>query len=400
METALLTAEGAAYRWLESALETLDRAHWRRRLKPVASPPGAVVALGAQRVLNFASNDYLGLAGDPRLVQAAIQAMQEYGVGSTGSRWLSGHRPLHRQLEQELARWKGTADALVFSSGYAACLGIIPALVGNRDVVFYDQFSHSCLQQGVKLSQAQAYPYPHNNMPHLQTLLAAHRSRYRRCLIVTETLFSMDGDVCPLPELLDLAQQYGCMVLVDEAHGNGVFGQHGAGWVQATGCQGRPLIQVGNLSKALGSMGGYVAGSAALIEYLRHRAPTWMYSTGLSIPDTAAAIMALAIVQQEPERQARLWHNIEYLRQRLSQAGLPLRAAGASPIFILPLRNAAMAQALEPALIQAGVFAAVVRPPTVPTSRLRLSVMSTHTPAQLEELVAVLTRFRGYYDGS
>jgi 8-amino-7-oxononanoate synthase len=190
------------------------------------------------------------------------------------------------------------------------------------------------------------------------------------------------------------------MVLVDEAHGNGVFGQHGAGWVQATGCQGRPLIQVGNLSKALGSMGGYVAGSAALIEYLRHRAPTWMYSTGLSIPDTAAAIMALAIVQQEPERQARLWHNIEYLRQRLSQAGLPLRAAGASPIFILPLRNAAMAQALEPALIQAGVFAAVVRPPTVPTSRLRLSVMSTHTPAQLEELVAVLTRFRGYYDGS
>ncbi len=390
----------AAYNWLASALEALDRAHWRRRLKPVASPPGAMVTLEARQVLNFASNDYLGLAGDPRLVQAATQAMQAYGVGSTGSRWLSGHRPLHWQLEQEIARWKGTEEALVFSSGYAACLGTIPALVGHRDVVFYDQFSHSCLQQGVRLSQAQGYPYPHNDLAHLQTLLATHCAAYRRCLIVTETLFSMDGDLCPLPELLDLAEQYQCMVLVDEAHANGVFGATGAGWVQATGCQGRPLIQVGNLSKALGSMGGYVAGSAALVEYLRHRAPTWMYSTGLSIPDTAAAAMAVAIVQQEPERQAQLWRNIEALQERLTQAGLPLRSRGVSPIFILPVRSTAMAQALEPALLQAGVFAAVVRPPTVPTSRLRLSVTSTHTPAQLEELVAVLTQFRGYYDGS
>ncbi|MEN9217244.1 MAG: 8-amino-7-oxononanoate synthase, partial [Gloeomargarita sp. HHBFW_bins_162] len=281
-----------AYHWLTEALDTLERAHWKRSLKQITSRSGAVVEIGAQNVLNFASNDYLGLAGDPRLVQAATRAMEEYGVGATGSRLLSGHRALHRKLEIGLARWKRTEDAMVFSSGYGACLGTVMALVGSPDVIFQDQYNHSCLQQGAKLTQAEVYSYNHNNIQHLQELLKQYRSQHRRCLLVTETLFSMDGDCCPLAEILDLAEQYHCMVLVDEAHANGVFGQNGMGWVQATGCQGRPLIQVGNLSKALGSMGGYVAGSQALIEFLRHRAPTWVYSTGLSIPDTAAAAMA------------------------------------------------------------------------------------------------------------
>jgi len=184
---------------------------------------------------------------------------------------------------------------------------------------------------------------------------------------------------------------------VDEAHANGVFGHNGMGWVQATNCEGRPLVQVGNLSKALGSMGGYVAGSKVLIEYLRHRAPTWIYSTGLSIPDTAAAAMAVAIVQGEPQRQQQLWQNVHHLRESLTQAGLPLLSPVPSPIICLPLRSAAIAQALEPALLQAGVFAAVVRPPTVPTSRLRLSVMCTHTPAHIQELVGILAEFRECY---
>ncbi|APB32714.1 8-amino-7-oxononanoate synthase [Gloeomargarita lithophora Alchichica-D10] len=383
-----------AYHWLTEALDTIERAHWKRGMKQVTSRSGAVVEIGAQNVLNFASNDYLGLASDDRLVQAATRAMQDYGVGATGSRLLSGHRALHRKLEIGLARWKRTEEALVFSSGYGACLGTVVALVGDRDVIFQDQYNHSCLQQGAKLSQAKLYSYKHNNIQHLQELLQQHRSQHRRCLIATETLFSMDGDCCPLPEVLDLAQQYNSMVLVDEAHANGVFGQNGAGWVQATDCQGRPLIQAGNLSKALGSMGGYVAGSSVLIEYLRHRAPTWMYSTGLSIPDTAAAAMAVAIVQGEPQRQAQLWRNVHDLRERLNQAELPLLSSVASPIICLPVRDAATAQELEPALLQAGVFAAVVRPPTVPTSRLRLSVMSTHTPDHLGELVAILSDFR------
>lgn len=386
-----------AYHWLTTALDTLERAHWKRHLKQVTSRSGAVVEIGAQNVLNFASNDYLGLASDSRLVQAATRAMADYGIGATGSRLLSGHRALHRKLEIGLARWKHTEDALVFSSGYGACLGTVMALVGHADVVFQDEYNHSCLQQGAKVSQAKVYSYRHNNVQHLQELLQAHRGQYRRSLIVTETLFSMDGDCCPLPAILDLAEQYHSMVLVDEAHANGVFGQQGAGWVQATGCQERPLIQVGNLSKALGSMGGYVAGSSTLVEYLRHRAPTWMYSTGLSIPDTAAAAMAVAIVQGEPQRQQQLWRNIHDLRERLLQAGLPLLSPLASPIILLPLRDTATAEALEPALLQAGVFAAVVRPPTVPTSRLRLSVMSTHTPQHIQELVAILAEFRNGY---
>ncbi len=387
-----------AYHWLTEALATLERAHWKRSLKQVTSRSGAMVEIGAHNVLNFASNDYLGLASDPRLVQAATRAMEDYGVGATGSRWLSGHRALHRKLEIGLARWKRTEEALVFSSGYGACLGTVMALVGRPDVIVQDEYNHNCLQQGAKLSQALTYSYKHNNIQHLQELLQVHRAQHRRCLIATETLFSMDGDCCPLPEILDLAQQYNSMVLVDEAHANGVFGQNGAGWVQATNCQGRPLIQVGNLSKALGSMGGYVAGSSALVEYLRHRAPTWIYSTGLSIPDTAAAAMAVAIVQGEPQRQERLWGNIHDLRERLTQAGLPLLSPVASPIICLPLRDAATAQELEPQLLAAGVFAAVVRPPTVPSSRLRLSAMATHTPHHIQELVAILSDFRGCYD--
>lgn len=386
-----------AYHWVTEALDTLERAHWKRSLKQVTSRSGAVVEIGAQNVLNFASNDYLGLASDPRLVQAATRAMQDYGVGATGSQLLSGHRALHRKLEIGLARWKRTEEALVFSSGYGACLGTVMALVGSRDVIFQDQYNHSCLQQGAKLSQATVYSYKHNNVQHLQELLQTHRSQYRRCLIATETLFSMDGDCCPLAEILDLAEQYNSMVLVDEAHANGVFGDNGMGWVQASNCQGRPLVQVGNLSKALGSLGGYVAGSRVLIEYLRHRAPTWIYSTGLSIPDTAAAAMAVAIIQGEPQRQQQLWQNVHHLREGLTQAGLPLLSPVPSPIICLPLRNAATAQALEPALLQAGVFAAVVRPPTVPTSRLRLSVMCTHTPAHIQELVGILAEFRECY---
>ncbi|MCS7029945.1 MAG: 8-amino-7-oxononanoate synthase [Gloeomargarita sp. SKYG116] len=393
----MTVAQQHPYQWLEQALATIQRAHWQRTLKPITSPPGPVVTVGEQRVLNFASNDYLGLAGDERLVQAATQAMQRYGVGATGSRLLSGHRDLHRELERTVAQWKGTEDALVFSSGYAACLGTVVALVGRPDAIFQDAYNHSCLQQGAKLSQAQVYAYRHNDLAHLQELLQTHRPDHRRALITTESLFSMDGDCCPLPELLDLAERWGCMVLVDEAHGNGVFGEQGAGWVQATGCQDRPLVQVGNFSKALGSMGGYVAGRHALIAYLRHRAPTWVYSTGLSIPDTAAALTAIGILKQEPQRQAQLWRNIHDLRAQLTQAGLPLLSAVPSPIVCLPLRDTETAAQLEPALLQAGVLAGVVRPPTVPTSRLRLSVTSSHTHDHLAELVRVLAQFSGVY---
>jgi 8-amino-7-oxononanoate synthase len=257
------------YAWLESALTTIHRADWYRSVQAIQGRSGAVMQMAGQGVLNFGSNDYLGLAGDDRLVQAAIAATQAYGTGSTGSRLVSGHRALHDQLEQAIADLKQTEAALVFSSGYLANLGTVSALVGKRDLILSDQYNHSSLKQGAVLSGATVLDYAHCDVVQLRQLLEQHRDRHRRCLLLTDSVFSMDGDLCPLPELLALAETFDAMLLVDEAHATGVLGATGAGCVEHFGCTGRAIVQVGTLSKALGSLGGYVAGSATLIDYLR-----------------------------------------------------------------------------------------------------------------------------------
>lgn len=387
-----------AYGWLDDALAAVHRAGWYRSTQAITSTPGPVIQLGSQTLLNFGSNDYLGLAGDQRLIQAAIAATAEFGTGSTGSRLITGQRELHHQLEQQLARLKQTEAALVFSSGYLANLGTISALVGKRDLVLSDQYNHSSLKNGAILSSATVYDYAHISVQDLQAKLEQHRSQYRRCLILTDTVFSMDGDLCPLPAILDLANHFSCMVLVDEAHATGVMGATGAGCVEHLGCTGQPLIQMGTLSKALGSLGGYVAGSATLIDYLRNRCPTWIYTTGLSPADTAAALAAVTLVQEEPQRRDRLWQNVRLLQQLLAER-LPGETRDPaffkllpteSPIFCLQLPTVQTALQTGQALRQAGFFVPAVRPPTVPTSRLRLTVMATHEPVHLEKLMDAL----------
>ncbi|MEM8810261.1 MAG: 8-amino-7-oxononanoate synthase [Cyanobacteria bacterium P01_G01_bin.38] len=392
----------AAYGWLDQSLETLHRAHWYRQVSTVEGRAGSTVRLEGRILLNFASNDYLGLAGDPRLAEAAIAAIQTDGTGSTGSRLLSGHRQIHRELEQAIAQLKGTDDAVVFSSGYLANIGTISALLGPQDGILADQYNHASLKQGAAVSGATVVNYAHGNMVDLKTQLQTRRGAYRRCLIVTDSVFSMDGDLAPLPQILDLADEFEAMVMVDEAHGTGVLGATGAGGVEHLGCTGRPLIHMGTLSKALGSLGGYVAGSAALIDFLRNRAPSWIYTTGLSPGDAAAAKAAIEIVQAEPERRQRLQTNAEYLRQRLDawladacldNDGHPFnlkRLPSDSPIVCLQVQNAATVLQLGQRLREQDIFASAVRPPTVPTSRLRLTVMATHDQAQLDRLVAAL----------
>ena len=267
------------YAWINESLATIHRADWYRSVQPIHSQPGATVVLSGQEVINFASNDYLGLAGDERLKIAAITAIQQFGTGSTGSRLLSGHREIHRELEQGIASTKQTEDALVFSSGYLANLGTIAAIVGKRDLILSDQYNHSSLKKGAILSGATVMEYPHGGTAVLQEKLWEHRKNFRRCLIITDSVFSMDGDLCPLPQLLDLAEEFSSMLLLDEAHATGVMGKTGAGCVEHFGCTGRELIQIGTLSKALGSLGGYVAGSSSLIDFLRNRAPSWIYTT-------------------------------------------------------------------------------------------------------------------------
>jgi 8-amino-7-oxononanoate synthase len=392
------------YRWIEQSLQTIDRAGWYRSPKTITSLPGAVIELDGQRLLNFASNDYLGLAADPRLIAAAIAATQAFGTGSTGSRLVTGHRELHRQLERAIADFKQTEDALVFSSGYLANLGTIAALVGKRDLILGDQYNHASLKQGAIVSGATRLDYAHCDMADLRQQLITQRPQYQRCLILTDSVFSMDGDLCPLPELLDLAHEFNCMVLLDEAHATGVMGATGAGCVEQFGCTGRAIVQMGTLSKALGSLGGYVAGSAPLIDFLRNRAPSWIYTTGLSPADTAAALAALQIIQQEPDRRQQLWHNVTHLKAHFTPhpkalSGVPETPFTLHPLKLLPsdspiicfqLPDPATALQASQALRDAGIFAPAIRPPTVPTSRIRITLMATHDRAQIEQLIKAL----------
>jgi len=379
------------YAWLEQSLATIHKADWYRSVQTLQSRSGAVVQLEGREVINFASNDYLGLAADERLIQAAVAATKEFGTGSTGSRLLSGHRELHRELERAIASLKQTEDALVFSSGYLANLGTIAALVGKRDLIVSDQYNHSSLKNGAILSGAVVVHYAHSDIEDLKSQLAQHRQHYRRCLIVTDSVFSMDGDLCPLPEILAIAEEFSCMVLVDEAHATGVLGATGAGCVEHFGCTGQTLIQVGTLSKALGSLGGYVAGSAALIDFLRNRAPSWIYTTALSPADTAAALEAVQIVQQEPERRIQLSWNVDTLKQAIAQKLPHLKLLPSeSPILCLLLANANDALTAGNQLKAAGIFAPAIRPPTVPTSRIRISLMATHELTHLQQLVDAL----------
>jgi 8-amino-7-oxononanoate synthase len=304
---------------------------------------------------------------------------------------LSGHRELHRELERAIASLKQTEDALVFSSGYLANLGTIAALVGKRDLILADEYNHSSLKNGAVLSGALVVNYAHADIEDLKSKLAQHRQHHRHCLIATDSVFSMDGDICPLPEILELAEEFSCMVLVDEAHATGVMGATGAGCVEHFGCTGQMLIQVGTLSKALGSLGGYVAGSATLIDFLRNRAPSWIYTTGLSPADAAAALAAIQIVQQECDRRTQLHCNVDTLKQLIAQKLPHLKLLPSeSPILCLLLASATDALKAGRQLKAAGIFAPAIRPPTVPTSRIRISVMATHELAHLQKLVDTL----------
>jgi 8-amino-7-oxononanoate synthase len=386
------------FRWIDKSLTAIHRAHRYRSVQTVDGMSGATIQLNGKTLVNFASNDYLGLASHPAVIQAAVEATQAYGTGSTGSRLLSGHRELHRELERAIATLKQTDDAIVFSSGYLANLGTISALVGTPDLILADDYNHSSLKNGARISGATSLDYRHCDVGHLQHLLIEHRASHRRCLIVTDSVFSMDGDLCPLPEILQLSRAHNAMVMVDEAHGTGVLGERGAGCIEHFGYSGQPIIQMGTLSKALGSLGGYVAGPASLIDFLRNRAATWIYTTGLSPADTAAALAAIQLMQQVPQRRHQLWENMDFLKTELDRMlgqNLPTaiaiqRLPSDSPILCLEFPSAQTVLQASQALQQAGLWVAAVRPPTVPTSRLRITVMTTHQRQHLEQLVSTL----------
>lgn len=376
------------YAWIDQSLQSIHKANWYRSTQTIAIRAGAIAQVNGREMLMFASNNYLGLAGDRRLSTAAIAAIEKYGTGSTGSRLVTGHLDLHEELEREIADLKGSEASLVFSSGYLANLGTISAIAGSRDLILGDAFNHSCLKKGALMSGATVFDYQHLDCEDLRSKLQQHRHQHRRCLITTDSVFSMDGDLAPLDTIMQLAAEYDCMVLVDEAHGTGVFGDRGGGLTQSLQIQ-QELIQVGTLSKALGSLGGYVAGSAKLIDFLRNRAATWIYTTALSPADTAAAIAAIKIVKSESSPRQQLWQNVAKLKQGLTELGIAAIALD-SPIIAIAVGDIAQTLKLANYLQENGIFAPAIRPPTVPTARIRITLMATHTPDQIQFLIGCL----------
>ena len=376
------------YEWIDQSLQSIHKANWYRSTRTITTKAGAIAQVDGREMLMFASNNYLGLAGDRRLSEAAIAAIKKYGTGSTGSRLVTGHLDLHEELERELADLKSSEASLVFSSGYLANLGTIAAIAGSRDLILGDAFNHSCLKKGALMSGATALDYQHLDIEDLRSKLQQHRHHYRRCLITTDSVFSMDGDLAPLPAIMHLAAEYDCMVLVDEAHGTGVFGDRGGGLTESLKIQ-QELIQVGTLSKALGSLGGYVAGSAKLIDFLRNRAATWIYTTALSPADTAAAIAAIKIVKSESSLRQQLWQNVASVKQGLTELGISAIALD-SPIIAIKVGDISKTLEVADYLKAHGIFAPAIRPPTVPTARIRITLMATHTPEQIQSLMQCL----------
>lgn len=353
-----------------------------RALRWVEGPQDTWVTLDGRRVLSLCSNNYLGLANHAAVREAAAAAARDFGVGAGASRLISGSMRIHRQLEERLAALEHAEAALLFPSGYHANLGAITALAGGGDAVFSDAWNHASIIDGCRLSGAEIHVYPHADADALESLLA--RSSARRKLVVTDTVFSMDGDLAPLRDICTAAARHGAMVLADEAHATGVLGPTGAGAVEALGVRGSVDVQIATLGKALGGAGAAVCGSRALVELLVNRARSFIYTTGLAPPLAAAALAALDIVEREPERRRRLADNARTLRGALAAMGYDV-AGGVTPIIPVRAGDSGAAVRLSERLLAAGVFVQAIRPPTVPpgTARLRVTVMATHSDGDL-----------------
>ena len=375
--------------FLQTELKNLRDKGLYRSLRRVEGDQGSMLFIDDREVINFSSNNYLGLANHPALRAAAKEAIDRYGCGSGASRLISGNMTLHEELEDKIAELKGTEGALVFNSGFQANTGVIPVLVGKGDVILSDALNHASIIDGCRLSRSEVVVYGHCNMDQLELALKQAPVRGRK-LIVTESLFSMDGDEAPLTDIVSLAEKYGATVMVDEAHATGVYEPNGAGLVAKLGLGDRILIQMGTLGKALGGFGAYIAGTRSLRELLINRCRSFIFTTSLPPAVMAISIAALDLVKKEPQRRQELRENSEQLRAGLKALGFIL---GDSRSQILPLMvgDATRCMQLSELLLENGVFAQGIRPPTVPvdTSRLRITLMATHTPEQINQALQI-----------
>jgi glycine C-acetyltransferase len=378
--------------WIEEEISTLKSAGLYNHIRTIDSPIDGWVTINGQALLNFCANNYLGLANHPRIRQAAQRAIDEYGVGPAAVRSIAGTMTPHVQLEEKLAEFKGAEACITFQSGFTANLATIPALVGRGDVIFSDELNHASIIDGCRLSRAQVVRYAHSNVDDLRQQIAAH-TEYNRRLIITDGVFSMDGDIAPLDKICDIANEEGIMLMVDDAHGEGVLGRSGRGIVDHFGLHGRVDVEIGTLSKAFGVMGGLVAGKRPIIEWLRQRGRPFLFSSAMTVPDTAACLEAVTILEESTELIDRLWANAAIFQEGMKNMGFDT-GHSQTPIVPVMLGEAKLAQAFSRRLFEEGVFAMAISYPTVPQGKARIRVMNSaaHTNSDIEQALETFGR--------
>jgi glycine C-acetyltransferase len=385
-------SESTKTQWIHDELANLKQAGLFTHIRTLSSPQGAWLLVDNQRVLNFCSNNYLGLANHPRLVEAAHNAITRYGIGPAAVRTIAGTMDIHLELERRLAAFKGVEAAITFQSGFNANLGAIQALIDSEDVIYSDELNHASIIDGCRLSRAKIVRYAHCNPSDLQRQIEANQDAgFRRALIITDGVFSMDGDVSPLDKLYEIASEYDYMLMVDDAHGEGVLGRGGRGIVDHFNLHGKVDIEVGTLSKAFGVVGGVVAGSQRIVDWLRQRGRPFLFSSAMTAPDVAACLAAVDLLEESSELVDRLWENTDYFKRELQALGFDT-GLSTTPITPVMLGEAPLAQKFSRRLFEESLFAMAIGFPTVPRGKARIRVMISASHSQ-EDLNQGLTIF-------
>lgn len=371
--------------WIRDELQNLKDAGLYNRIRTLSSPQGAWLVVDGKRALNFCSNNYLGLANHPRLVQAAQEAVLRYGVGPAAVRTIAGTMDLHVNLEARLAAFKGVEAAITFQSGFTANLATIAAVVGKDDAIFSDELNHASIIDGSRLSGAKIIRYTHCDPADLDRQLQEQRNNFPRALVITDGVFSMDGDVAPLDQIYAVTKKHEAMLMVDDAHGEGVLGYGGRGIVDQFHLHGKVDIEVGTLSKAFGVVGGIVAGDPLIVEWLRQRGRPFLFSSAMTVPDTAACLAAVDLLEESTELVDRLWENARYFKAEMQRLGFDT-GKSTTPITPVMLGEAPLAQQFSRELFENGVFAMALGFPTVPRGKARIRVMisATHQKEDLD----------------
>ncbi len=360
--------------WIQQELTNLQNSGAYNRIRTIESAQGARLVVDGKKVLNFCSNNYLGLANHPKLVQAAKDAIDKYGVGPGAVRSIAGTMSIHLELEKRLAAFKGVESAISFQSGFCANLAVLPALVGKEDVIFSDELNHASIIDGSRLSGARIVRFAHANPADLEKVITENTGSYRRAVIITDGVFSMDGDIAPLDQLYEIAKKFDIILMVDDAHGEGVIGRGGRGIVDHFHLHGKVDVEIGTLSKAFGVMGGVIAGNPVVIEWLRQRGRPFLFSSALTVPDTAACIAAVDLLENSTELVDKLWENARYFKAEMKNLGFDT-GVSVTPITPIMLGEVTVAKQFSAELFKEGVFAMALGYPTVPQGKARIRVM-------------------------